>query len=678
MLNREAMIEKYYLKEKALELQKRGKLTTFRFLKARDFLNELLENPLFENDYFVYRRLTMLYSDNGHIEDEYKIIKSFFKSGIYCHSYQVLWFKNKFKALVRQNYATQEELEELENYYNQNSIKNKSKVNEPTFIAERIYKIKGNITAILETEYNAKQFRFELVENAREYNRVGKYDEAIDIYKDLIYNRKKRHFDYYLQLAVLYRKTGQIEEEFNIIDEYINENPYKREEKIELFSKRLDNLGDYSFSGIKKENIDKNPTNDGFIDFLLKNGPSADISEFNKESNYENEIYLDDELLIEDDFEEDFEFDNNNSLEQYSDIENSSDLVNTKETYDNKKGNDSIIKSSIKGNYLSSFSQGKEMGSTKDFIEEKNSEKISDNKNKSQKSKTREFIEAIAPYYGIENVFSHILQVDEKYEVQENFPLKLYEYDSALTFEENLYRKVYLKQYGKSLKKKYDEVIAFYESLLNNGYFQNDWYLYRQLYMNYNFKKSFEDCLKTVKNVFYADIYLNEYQMTWFTNKIRLLEEHLEIDMDKIESWLDYYQNHGAKNNRSFSKDIPYADACIYYHGEICVYSKESFDLVQDIYCLIETGRILEDKDQYEMAIKFYLDKIENGYPIYDFYKRICLCLEKLEDYETELEYIKFYYSNKPIDNSYESQIWFKNRLKKVNSKLGTNYVIQD
>ena len=37
----------------------------------------------------------------------------------------------------------------------------------------------------------------------------------------------------------------------------------------------------------------------------------------------------------------------------------------------------------------------------------------------------------------------------EKYEVQENFPLKLYEYDSALTFEENLYRKVYLKQYGK-------------------------------------------------------------------------------------------------------------------------------------------------------------------------------------------------------------------------------------
>ena len=79
MHNHEYMIDKFYLKERALELHKRGKLDPIRYLKARDFLNELLENPLFENDYFVYRRLTILYNDNRHYEEEYQVIKSFFK-----------------------------------------------------------------------------------------------------------------------------------------------------------------------------------------------------------------------------------------------------------------------------------------------------------------------------------------------------------------------------------------------------------------------------------------------------------------------------------------------------------------------------------------------------------------------------------------------------------------------
>ena len=672
------MIDKFYLKERALELHKRGKLDPIRYLKARDFLNELLENPLFENDYFVYRRLTMLYNDNRHYEEEYQVIKSFFKSGIYCHSYHVLWFKNKFKALIRKNYATEEELNELENYYNQNCLKNKSKVNEPTFIAERIYKIKGSINAISETKYNIKHFRFELVEKAMEYNRVGEYDKAIEIYKDLIFNRNKRHYKYYEQLAILYRKTGQIEEEFNIIDEYINENPYKKEEIIEKFSKRLDNLGDYSFSSVKKANTNTNSTNDGFIDFLLKNGPSADISEFNKDSEDEIESVLDDELFLDEEigFEGNQESGNNDILEKVHNLENITELKNINRTNEYEEPKGPIIKSNIKRNYLSSSSQNNQEGSDND--KKDNSKKFSENEKPPSKNKNREFIETIAPYFGIENVFSHIVPVDEKYEVEDDKNPKFFEYDSSLTFEENLNRKFYLKQYGRSFKRKFDDAIEFYKSLLNNSYFENDWYPYRQLCINYRFKESYEDSLENVKNVFCSDIYLNEYQVTWFSNKIRLLEDHIDIDMDQFSSCLDYYQEHGAKNNDNYSINVPYADGWLLDNGEILVYSKESFDLVQDIYYFIETGRILEDKGKYDMAINFYLDRIENGYPLYEFYKRICMCLEKLDDFEEELEYIKFYYQNPPIDVTSSGDIWFKNRLLKVNNELGTDYKRDD
>lgn len=216
MTSQDLKVEKFHLKEMALEVQGKGKIDRTRFLKAKAFLNELLENDLFENDYFVYRRLAMLYSDNKYFDEEYQIIKSFFKSGIYAHNYHFLWFRNKFRRLVEKKIATEDELDELVKYYKEHYLKNKHKQNNPTFIAERIIKKRGSITTISESDYNQNQFRFELVETAEECRRLGKYDEAIEIYNDLIFNKKRRHFKFYQRLAALYRKTGKKEEEINI------------------------------------------------------------------------------------------------------------------------------------------------------------------------------------------------------------------------------------------------------------------------------------------------------------------------------------------------------------------------------------------------------------------------------------------------------------------------------
>ena len=48
--------------------------------------------------------------------------------------------------------------------------------------------------------------------------------------------------------------------------------------------------------------------------------------------------------------------------------------------------------------------------------------------------------------------------------------------------------------------------------------------------------------------------------------------------------------------------------------------------------------------------------------------------LEKMGDYESELEHIRFYYKNPPKDASEMSDQWFERRLSKVNKELGTDY----
>ncbi len=223
----------------------------------------------------------------------------------------------------------------------------------------------------------------------------------------------------------------------------------------------------------------------------------------------------------------------------------------------------------------------------------------------------------------------------------------------------------------------YDDLINLYKIFTKNSYFENDWYPYRQLCITYKKTKDYNAYLENIKELFLSGIWLNDYQYTWFTNKIRLLKKHIDIDEEQVQSWLDFYDLNGAKNKDKLNHPTVLADRMTLYNKKIYVKSEEAFDLTQKIYYFDETGRILENKGKYEMAINFYQKKIDY-YPLFVFYQRICYCLEKLEDYESELEFIKWYCKNPPKDASYESESWFKNRLNKVNDKLGTDYGVED
>ena len=256
----------------------------------------------------------------------------------------------------------------------------------------------------------------------------------------------------------------------------------------------------------------------------------------------------------------------------------------------------------------------------------------------------------------------------------------IHEYDSSLNEFENLKRKNLLIQYGKLLtqNKQTTDAIKYYQYLCNNTYFSNDWYPYRQLTIIYDKTKEYHANLLNIKKLFHNNTYLNRYQFTWFCEKIRKILEKVNADENELKEWIEYYESHGALNESKINKFL--ADRFMKLNDEtILVITDEFFNYRQERYALEEIGRIYERVGNYELAITHYENIIaENEYNFYKFYQRICLCLEKLEDYNRELEAIKLYYTKPPIEVSEASDKWFEKRLNKVNKLLNTHYSVDD
>lgn len=256
----------------------------------------------------------------------------------------------------------------------------------------------------------------------------------------------------------------------------------------------------------------------------------------------------------------------------------------------------------------------------------------------------------------------------------------IHEYDSTLDEFENLKRKNILIQYGKMLvqNKRTGDAVRHYRYLCNNTYFSNDWYPYRQLAIIYAQTKDYQSNLINIKRLLRSKTYLNRYQHIWFGEKIRQIMEKEDVDEYEIGRWFEYYQSHGALNEKKTNRFL--ADRFIEKDKDtVIVLTDESFNNRQERYALEETGRIYERVGNYKLAIAHYKKIIaEKEFDSYKFYQRICCCSQKLKDYESELKAIKAYYANPPENASKASDDWFEKRLRKVNAKLNTEYSVDD
>ena len=225
-----------------------------------------------------------------------------------------------------------------------------------------------------------------------------------------------------------------------------------------------------------------------------------------------------------------------------------------------------------------------------------------------------------------------------------NSKIKLYEYDDSLSEIENITRKFQLKQYGQKiqLEEMYVDAIDFYNQLIENSYFENDWYPYRQITIMFEKICDDKSNLENIKRLFHSGIYCNEYQFIWFKHKLKRISKFITINQSEIDTWFDYYNNHGAKNKNKMHKPIIHADCMTTRKNILKTFSLEHFDLKQSKYAFREECRMLE------------FDK----------------------DYQKEFEVLKEYYHKLPRGGM--TKKWYNDKLTKINEKLNTNYTIED
>lgn len=573
-------IDKYNIKRDGLELEKENPKEAIKFYK--DHLND----ELFINDYYIYRRLVLMYKKTKQYDKKVNVIRCFFKSDIYCNKHNYLWFRNKLRKYSEKGFITKEEIKDLTDYYKDHGCNNKDKSNVPVPIADRIIKKREEIIIDSEESYNRRHRAYELEEEGRELKRTGKIHEFIELYNYMIDDLGFRSYSYFKALCVAYRQIWDLDNELRIIDKYFNGESTRTKISNDWFEKREEEV--LNLLGVETEDeitFDKLFNDDEFIE---------DISENAK---------LHDEINILKKHVETLE-------KRISELER---RIHISYGYDN-------------------LSDRGEIHITHQEIIPPINNTISNNSNSNnfhpQNVKTNTVI------------YDHIIPISHELEHKIKNSTELYEYDGSLDEIENILRKFALKKRGLSLKG--EEAVSFFKCLTENSYFKNDWYPYRQITIKYDLKGEYKLNLENIKEMFLSGVYLNNYQYVWFTNKLRKISEHIQIDESQVNEWVEYYNMNGAKNEDKIHTPVVNADRMTTKGDTLKIFTKKQFDIKQTRYELRET----------------------------------CRMLESIGNYQREFDVIKEYYNAYPECRM--NKRWYNDKLNKINGQLNSSYTFDD
>lgn len=677
------VVRKFILKEKGKSFKKH------LYDDAIDFYKKLIDNSYFVNDYYPYRHLAITYNRTKQPSHLLDTIKKFFKSGIYANTCQVNWFLYKLRDLESQNLITNDEIDELLEYYENHGFLNKHKENEPTVLADRIFQ-RRNGTIEIDTQYgyDKQQHKYEIKEKGRWLERCNLFEDALELYWEQVQTTATGASDYYQRLAIIYERMHEFENELYVLTLF-----YKQRYHIvgkstkKYFQNRLDKVNQglrtsYTVEDFLNDNVNINNENDNIQvksasndELLFNDGPSEpDIpTKFNDNSfeqvmsNEVNENHLEipfitiagtnltkllkrnvaDIIIVQ--------YYNDNVWLEIVDIHNPNHVYKESNS-DNLKftvirENFEILKSLNEGELITIKSKW-HCGNVilKLYDDEKSTKDIGITSFKKQ-------IEDDSTIYKESSVDKHVnetskstvkyilnISLPDKYELDLDNP---FGFDSNLSDEDNIKMKFILKDNGNYLTKEklYDDAIEYYGCLKNNSYFENDWYPYRQLAMIFEKKGKHEENIENIKQLFFSGIYCNGYQYIWFIHKLNNALVYVEIEESEIGTWLDYYNEHGAKNENKLDTPIFIADRIVKQDNKIKVYSKQMF---------------------------------YNNYQKLSEFKEKVRFSEQIGDYESALEAIRLYYQEYYSKIAHKDTMWFRRKLKIVNKELGTNYNYTD
>lgn len=677
------VVRKFILKEKGKSFKKH------LYDDAIDFYKKLIDNSYFVNDYYPYRHLAITYNRTKQPSHLLDTIKKFFKSGIYANTCQVNWFLYKLRDLESQNLITNDEIDELLEYYENHGFLNKHKENEPTVLADRIFQ-RRNGTIEIDTQYgyDKQQHKYEIKEKGRWLERCNLFEDALELYWEQVQTTATGASDYYQRLAIIYERMHEFENELYVLTLF-----YKQRYHIvgkstkKYFQNRLDEVNQglrtsYTVEDFLNDNVNINNENDNIQvksasndELLFNDGPSEpDIpTKFNDNSfeqvmsNEVNENHLEipfitiagtnltkllkrnvaDIIIVQ--------YYNDNVWLEIVDIHNPNHVYKESNS-DNLKftvirENFEILKSLNEGELITIKSKwhcGKvilklydDEKSTKDIGITSFKKQIEDDSTIYKESPVDKHVNETS-----KSTVKYILNISlpDKYELDLDNP---FGFDSNLSDEDNIKMKFILKDNGNYLTKEklYDDAIEYYKCLKNNSYFENDWYPYRQLAMIFEKKGKHEENIENIKQLFFSGIYCNGYQYIWFIHKLNNALVYVEIEESEIGTWLDYYNEHGAKNENKLDTPIFIADRIVKKDNKIKVYSKQMF---------------------------------YNNYQKLSEFKEKVRFSEQIGDYESALEAIILYYREYYLKIAHKDTMWFRRKLKIVNKELGTNYNYTD
>lgn len=259
----------------------------------------------------------------------------------------------------------------------------------------------------------------------------------------------------------------------------------------------------------------------------------------------------------------------------------------------------------------------------------------------------------------------------------------IYEFDYKLSESENIIRKFILIKHGRDLEndKKYDESINYYKSLLNNSYFQNDYYIYRRIIICYSRKKQWDKRLETIKEFLKSDICGSEYQIMWMAHKLFRSEEHGDITPDEVDYLINYYENNGAMHEDLQNYPVVLAERIYQSKKDLKIHVESFYNYNKKQYRLelIEMVKELKFNEEYDEALDFCWFHVKsNVLGSSDLFREIVEIYEKLGDWDSELISLSIFVRKKYNILGNFMKRFIRKKLNNVNEELNTNFTIDD
>ena len=557
-------------------------LENMQYDDAIEFYSNLLINDLFLNDYHPYIKLSKAFRGADQFDNEVNVLVKFFKSGIYCRKSKLRWFRKRLEELSELGYYDSYKIPDLLNEFENNGAKNRRLSDIPVPIAYKIIKNRKNIKKA-QIGHHVDDGFLDFVNDGENLDYNEKIDYKYDLVKlgnEFIDNKE------YDKAILFYNKllTNKLFE-----NDY---HPYRKLSRVyrkkKLYLDEVNILTSFFYSGIY--------CNDKQLKWFKKQ-----LKQLSKYGNFD--------------------------YSKINDLENEF-LANGA---NNKHLADTPVPIAIKIQKLKESSQKETLTSNESFL-------INTlNENNGIKSKPKMNSGNYSQQY-FKDLAIEITKLPGYISDRDLNNHKTIDFVSITDFT-NINEKADLKNKGKELEKEdYEKAVEFYNTLKKNKLFEYDYYPYRRqciLFKN-RIKDDYRD-LNTIRELFENEIYLNNHQYIWLTNKLRELFVKLDLTNHEISQFEDLIKKYMENKNQYESLQesfVPIAERIIKDEDGLKLLSKEKYDMLQDLYYVKELGVGHIRRKEYERAMNYYHSLLGSDFLYYQYhaYKQFARIFKEMDN----------------------------------------------